>query len=117
MTSLHEQLQLDEILQLFPWKNRRRHLNSSEFRHFRAPGRKLHARSNTFNCVCLRYHVDPRHPYITLTLDTQHFRLLAGTMRGRYNYEVLPLDYASQLVHKGQLSQAIETLEQGRALL
>ncbi|KAI9510735.1 CHAT domain-containing protein [Russula earlei] len=47
------------------------------------------------------------------TLDTQHFRLV--TMRR--HYEVLPLNYASYLVHTGQLHQAIEILEQGRALL
>ncbi|KAI9509750.1 CHAT domain-containing protein [Russula earlei] len=47
------------------------------------------------------------------TLDTQHFQLVSM----RDDYEVLPLDYASYLVHTGQLHQAIETLEQGRALL
>ncbi|KAI9509688.1 CHAT domain-containing protein [Russula earlei] len=47
------------------------------------------------------------------TLDTQHFQLV--TMR--QFYEVLPLDYASYLIHTGRLHQAIEILEQGRALL
>ncbi|KAH9967545.1 CHAT domain-containing protein [Russula dissimulans] len=47
------------------------------------------------------------------TLDTQHFRIVAKSS----NYEVLPLDCASHLVHTGQLVRAIETLEQGRASL
>ena len=47
------------------------------------------------------------------TLDIQHSRLVA--MRDRY--ENLSLDYASYLVSTGQLQRAIETLEQGRALI
>ena len=47
------------------------------------------------------------------TLEIQHFRLV--TMREQY--EKLPLDYASYLVQIGQIMQAIETLERGRALL
>jgi len=47
------------------------------------------------------------------TLETQHFHLF--TMRD--HYEKLPLDYASYQVHKGQLKEAIETLERGRGLL
>ena len=47
------------------------------------------------------------------TLDTQHFRLVAM----RDDYEALPLDYVSYLISTGQLPQAIETLERGRALI
>jgi CHAT domain-containing protein len=47
------------------------------------------------------------------TLEIQHFRLVAMP-RG---YSTLPLDYASYLVHEGQLEKAIETLERGRGLL
>jgi CHAT domain-containing protein len=47
------------------------------------------------------------------TLDIQHHRLVA--MRDRY--ENLSLDYASYHVSTGQLPQAIETLDQGRALI
>ena len=47
------------------------------------------------------------------TLDIQHSRLVA--MRDRY--ENLSLDYASYHVSTGQLQLAIETLEQGRALI
>jgi CHAT domain-containing protein len=47
------------------------------------------------------------------TLEIQHFRLVA--MRGAY--EQLPLNYASHLVHVGQIDQAVETLEGGRGLL
>ncbi|KAI9509774.1 CHAT domain-containing protein [Russula earlei] len=49
----------------------------------------------------------------TPTLEAQHFQLVSN----RYLYEVLPLNYASYLVHTGRLYEAIETLEQGRALL
>ncbi|KAI9460741.1 hypothetical protein F5148DRAFT_252894 [Russula earlei] len=49
----------------------------------------------------------------TPTLDTQHFRLAALPNGG----QLLPLDYASYLVHSGRLEKAIETLERGRALL
>ncbi|KAI0255286.1 hypothetical protein BJV78DRAFT_1178892 [Lactifluus subvellereus] len=47
------------------------------------------------------------------TLEVQHFRLVAM----RDSYEKLPLVYASYQIHTGQLEQAIETLERGRALL
>ena len=47
------------------------------------------------------------------TLDIQHSQLV--TMRD--SYENLPLDYASYCVSIGQLPRAIETLEQGRALV
>ena len=47
------------------------------------------------------------------TLDKQHSRLVAM----RDDYETLPLDYASYHVSTGQLQRAIETLEQGRALI
>ncbi|KAH9978340.1 CHAT domain-containing protein, partial [Russula compacta] len=47
------------------------------------------------------------------TLEIQHFRLVSM----RYEYEKLPLDYASYLVQTGRLKQAIETLERGRGLL
>ncbi|KAH9967874.1 CHAT domain-containing protein [Russula dissimulans] len=47
------------------------------------------------------------------TLDIQHSRLVE---MGE-GYDQLPLDYASYQVHTGQLQQAIETLERGRALI
>ena len=47
------------------------------------------------------------------TLHIQHSCLVAM----RSHYENLPLDYASFQVHTGRLHQAVETLEQGRALL
>ncbi|KAI0298365.1 hypothetical protein B0F90DRAFT_1669097 [Multifurca ochricompacta] len=47
------------------------------------------------------------------TLQIQHSRLVA--MRGLC--ENMPLDYASYQIDMGQFSQAIETLERGRALL
>ncbi|KAI0293134.1 CHAT domain-containing protein [Multifurca ochricompacta] len=47
------------------------------------------------------------------TLQVQHSRLVA--MRGVG--DKMPLDYASYQIEMGQFTQAIETLEQGRALL
>ena len=47
------------------------------------------------------------------TLEIQHFHLVTI----RKGIETLPLDYASYLVHIGQLKEAIETLERGRGLL
>jgi tetratricopeptide (TPR) repeat protein len=47
------------------------------------------------------------------TLQTQHFYLA----RAPGIYEMLPSEYASYQIHKGQFNQAIETLERGRSLL
>jgi CHAT domain-containing protein/tetratricopeptide (TPR) repeat protein len=47
------------------------------------------------------------------TVSTQHTRLVAmGT-----NCQTMPLDYASYQIGLGQFEEAVETLEQGRALL
>jgi len=47
------------------------------------------------------------------TLEIQHFRLIQLNVL----YEELPLDYASYQVQRGQLKEAVETLEQGRGLI
>ncbi|KAH9059487.1 CHAT domain-containing protein [Lactarius vividus] len=47
------------------------------------------------------------------TVSTQHARLVA---MGK-NCQTMPLDYASFLIKLGRFEEAIETLEQGRALL
>jgi len=47
------------------------------------------------------------------TLETQHSCLVSSLD----NYDTLPLDYASHQIDKGQLEQAVETLERGRGLL
>jgi CHAT domain-containing protein/tetratricopeptide (TPR) repeat protein len=47
------------------------------------------------------------------TVSTQHSHLIA---MGKANL-TLPLEYASFQIHSGQFEEAIETLEQGRALL
>jgi tetratricopeptide (TPR) repeat protein len=47
------------------------------------------------------------------TLHTQHLRLARLFIKG----ERLPLDYASYQIQNGQVKQAVETLEQGRALI
>ena len=47
------------------------------------------------------------------TVSTQHTRLVA---MGE-DCQTMPLDYASYQIHLGQFEEAVETLEQGRALL
>ena len=47
------------------------------------------------------------------TVSTQHTRLV--TMGE--DYQTMPLDYASHEIHKWRFEEAVETLEQGRALL
>jgi CHAT domain-containing protein/tetratricopeptide (TPR) repeat protein len=47
------------------------------------------------------------------TLQTQHHRLSQAFIEG----ERLPLDYASYQIQNGQVKQAVETLERGRALI
>jgi CHAT domain-containing protein len=47
------------------------------------------------------------------TVSTQHSRLVS---MGE-NCQTMPLDYASYQTHLGQFEEAVETLEQGRALL
>jgi len=47
------------------------------------------------------------------TLDKQHSRLVVMDLA----FSTLPLEYASYQISTGRLSQAIETLERGRALL
>ena len=44
------------------------------------------------------------------TVSTQHTRLISKD-------QTMPLDYASYQIHLGQFEEAVETLEQGRALL
>jgi CHAT domain-containing protein len=46
------------------------------------------------------------------TLEIQHAHLVS-----KENISKMPLEYASYLIHVGQLEQAVETLEHGRALL
>ena len=47
------------------------------------------------------------------TVSIQHVRLVAMGEDG----QTMPLDYASYQIHLGRLKEAVETLEQGRALL
>jgi CHAT domain-containing protein len=46
------------------------------------------------------------------TLEIQHAHLVS-----KENISKMPLEYASYLIHVGQLEQAVETLEHGRAIL
>jgi hypothetical protein len=47
------------------------------------------------------------------TLQTQHLRLVKASAMGW----TMPSDYASYQIENGQVEQAIETLERGRALI
>ena len=47
------------------------------------------------------------------TVSTQHIRLVAMGD----DCQTMPLDYASYQIHLGQFEEAVETLEQGRALI
>ncbi|KAI0298357.1 CHAT domain-containing protein [Multifurca ochricompacta] len=106
----------DEVMRLFP-------MGVSD-RFARMPDRFA------FSCVWASATRATRHPSISVayekamslmqsslvsapTLQIQHSRLVA--LRGVG--DKMPLDYASYQIEMGQLSQAIETLEQGRALL
>jgi CHAT domain-containing protein len=51
------------------------------------------------------------------TLDDQHTRFVTMNDKIAVPVVTLPLDYASYRIKLGQIQQAIETLEQGRALL
>ena len=94
--------------------------------------RDVHARfPDRFHCACLRAFIAQftRHHTIStayktamsLMQDTLHFsptlQLQHTTLATRGISHTLPLDYASHQVDLGQLEEAIETLERGRALL
>ncbi|KAI9509754.1 CHAT domain-containing protein [Russula earlei] len=113
---LRNEEDLDEIMQLF-------HVTVNN-KHVKTPDRF------DMSCSWAKTARRSRHPSIstaydcaislmrdtltfTPTLFTQHFQLAAILNEHR----VLPLDYASHLVQTGRFNQAIETLEQGRALL
>ncbi|KAI0293377.1 CHAT domain-containing protein [Multifurca ochricompacta] len=107
---------LDEVIELFP-------LGVND--HFaKVPDRF------SFSCLWAFITRAARHPSVSVayenamslmqsslvsapTLQIQHARLVA--MRGLC--DKMPLDYASYQIDMGQFTQAIETLERGRALL
>ncbi|KAI9510785.1 CHAT domain-containing protein [Russula earlei] len=115
-TLIHSEEDLDEIMRL--------HLVTVNNRRVKAPNRfevacrwAMLARQFGHSSIPTAYGcaISLMQDALTFapTLDLQHFRLVAL----RFDYEVLPLDYASHLVHTNQLDEAIETLEHGRALL
>ena len=75
------------------------------------------ARSYSDPCTSTAYHyaLSLMRDSLTFTptVEIQHSRLVSM----RDNYENLPLDRASYQVHTGDLKSAVETLEQGRALI
>ena len=115
--SLHHRTEdLEEIMELFPVAIEQRRTRAPErfqlscewatlSRHFSHPTTST-AYENSITLMQDSLTFAP-------TLELQHFRLVAM----REHYENLPLDHASYQVHTGQLEQAIETLERGRALL
>ena len=113
---LHSREDLKEIMQLFP-------LAVNDIRA-RTPDRfqiscqwTRVARNFGHPCVSTAYDcaISLMHGSLAFapTVEIQHSRLVAM----RDSYEELPLDYASYQIQTGQLQQAIETLERGRALL
>ena len=107
---------LDEIIQLFPIIANNTHVKAS--RRFRVTCRwadwaRISRCSSTSTAYESAMSLMQEVLIFAPTLEIQHSHLV--TMR--YDIEKLPLDYASYLVHIGQLKEAIETLERGRGLL
>ncbi|KAI0291353.1 CHAT domain-containing protein [Multifurca ochricompacta] len=113
---LRRRQDLDEIIELFPL--------AVNDKFAKVPDRFA------YSCIWASLARKARHPSVSAayqmamsliqtsfisapTLEIQHARLVA--MRGLC--DKMPLDYASYQIEMGQFTQAIETLEQGRALL
>jgi len=113
---LHRREDLDELMQLFAMAAM--HENVLLIRH--SPilwdwvwmaCRFMHPSASTaYNCAISSVQI---HLATAPTLDVQYSRLV--TMHR--SFETVPLGYASYQIHTGRLTEAIETLERGRALL
>jgi hypothetical protein len=113
---LHLKHDFDESMQLFPELVNNR--SAEVFVRFRISNGWAHfARDNAHPSTSTAYEMAMSLMEETLvfspTLQVQHFRL-ACALRG---YEGLPSDYASHQIEMGQIKQAIESLERGRALI
>ena len=106
----------DEIMQLLPMAVNDEHMNAPDRFPLSCYWARV-AHGNGYPCALAAYDsaITLMQDSITFspTLDVQHSRLVAK----RDCYENLPLDYASYHVSTGELCQAIETLERGRALI
>ena len=113
---LHRREDFNEIMQLFPMAVNDEHRVAPD----RFPISCLWARTarrtgHTSTSAAYASAMQLMQDSLTFapTLDKQHSELVAM----RDSYENLPLDHASYRVSIGQLQRAIETLEQGRALI
>ena len=113
---LHQREDFDELMQLFPSAVNVRRARIPEQFQFACNWVSLAQNSNhSTTQIAYENALSLMRDSLTFapTLEVQHFRLIAM----RECYEKLPLNYASFQISIGQLEQAIETLEQGRALL
>ena len=112
----HSREDLDELMQIYPMVSAHQHVASSQAcpmscywasiaHRFGHPSAST-AYDQAISSIQASLIFAP-------TLDVQHSRLVAMGDR----IKTLPLDYTSYQIHTGRLKEAIETLEQGRALL
>jgi len=106
----------DEIMQLYSMASKDTYANA-RMRLYMSYSWAENARRNGHHSASAAYETALSLLQDTLlfapTLETQHFHLM--TLRGIV--EKLPLDIASYHVGRGQLKDAIQALEQGRALI
>ncbi|KAI9509761.1 CHAT domain-containing protein [Russula earlei] len=113
---LHNEDDVNEMMQLFHVAVNNKHVKTPDRFNMSCKWAKI-ARRSRHPCTSTAYDcaISLMRDTLTFTptLFTQHFQLAAVSNEDR----VLPLDYASHLAQIGRFDQAIETLEQGRALL
>ncbi|KAN0141051.1 CHAT domain containing protein [Lactarius tabidus] len=113
---LRHRQDLDEIMQLYPVLVDEEHWQAHQ-RLERACSWAVAARLGAHPSTSVAYEKAMSLLQDTLifspTLQTQHFLLVGKLAKTGW----MPLDYASYQIDKGQLKQAIETLERGRSLL
>ena len=112
----HDQKDVDEIMQLHSLRPKDTYTNPQE-RLWVSYAWAEYARHNGHHTTSTAYETALSLMGDTLllapTLETQHFHLVLL----RNVIEELPLDIASYEIGTGQLQQAIQTLERGRALI
>jgi hypothetical protein len=114
--NLHGAQDFEEVMQLFPQVTNDR--SGEVFTRFEISySWACSARVYAHPSISTAYETATSLMHETLvfspTLQTQHFHIAHALSKGG----ALPLDYASYQIETGQFKQAIETLEQGRALL
>ena len=107
---------LDELMELFPVVGKHEHAHLSRHSPLSCVWASIARRSgHSSTLAAYELAMSSMQDYLTFspTLDIQHSQLVAMTS----DFKTLPLDYASYQIRTGRLKQAINTLEQGRALL